>query len=625
MNILVAITHNIFSKKRKSLCIILFVALYWFFVAPNINYNLGNLFNPNLGYVNRSKDLSKVNINSIFRLQKFQHNGVNEKIRNAKFVKKHQIGYVSDVKKTRAKKGMEYSDVQLNGIENNGITCLDLQYNNTLEYLVNNEILQVDLKKMRRSLVYESNPNLAAFVRDNEKDMSEDEILRKRWYAFGSAAVWLENHDCYVTYTRIIYSIYDNREFSFSSVVAAQVYDADWNEIIDKRIPFNDVEIPVDVQQNVVALKKQLINYCSHLENHVDHENCITDSTENRSALQSKIDTILDQYSIKYPQVLQIPFELLDEWNGQEDPHVILRKDTTIEEPVIIYNTGFGKDGRRMQGFFPHRKDNNLVDFVFDESEGDTRAREKNWAPFFYPGDISSSTEDNPLGYIHFIYDFNPLEILRCSLSSGVCKFVFNSAMLGIERGDSSALRGATQYVPLPDILPQVKGKKMWLGFGKTHIDKCGCGSRFYRPVLNLLIEQDGIYHLELISPNIDFDIDVLGWSLKDTDCGGYNVLSPSSISNWAVVGQDPNTLEYEDYLTLTFSEADAVSKSVVIRGVVNYILGIYKQKNISDKFKLNKHMKGAIKKLSYCISKAAETECRAYGITHPELSEETN
>lgn len=582
------------------------------------------LINSNMGYVNKSKDLLKINVNNIFRLQKFKYNGVTERIRNAKYAKKYQIGYVSDLKNAKKRSASHSKNInKLNGITGNGLSCLDLQYNNTLEYFVDNDILQVNLKEVRRSLVYDSNPNLAAFVRNDEKEMSEDEILRKRWYAFGSAAVWLENHDCYVTFTRIIYSIYGNREFSFSSVVAAQAYDADWNEIFDKRIPFNDVEMPLDVQEKLNNLKKRLNGDCSGLQNHIDIENCITDTNKNKLKIQAEMDEILDEYSIKYPQVLPIPFELLDEWNGQEDPHVILRKDANIEEPVVIYNTGFGKDGRKMQGFLPHRKTNNVVDFTFDESEGKTRPREKNWSPFFYPGDVSSTSKGNPLGYIHFIYDYNPLEILRCSLTDGICKFVFKSDMLNIKRGDSTALRGATQYVALPDIIPQVKGKKMWLGFAKTHIDKCGCGSRFYRPALTLLIEQDGIYHLELVSPNIDFDIDVLGWSLKDTNCGGYNVLSPSSIANWAVVGQHSNSLGFEDYLTLTFSEADAVSKSVVIKGVLNYILGIYKQKDIPEKFKFNKNTKEAVKRLSYCVTDGAETECKRYGIAHPEPPKE--
>ena len=123
--------------------------------------------------------------------------------------------------------------------------------------------------------------------------------------------------------------------------------------------------------------------------------------------------------------------------------------------------------------------------------------------------------------------------------------------------------------------------------------------------------------------PNIDFGKAVLGWNLKDTDCGNYNVLSPSSISNWIIVNQDQKTKQFEDYMTLTFSEADAVSGQVTIRGVLNYVLQIYNQKEIKDTFTIDIDASAIVRKTSKCVDDGCRDECKRYGLEHPEPKKE--
>lgn len=192
-----------------------------------------------------------------------------------------------------------------------------------------------------------------------------------------------------------------------------------------------------------------------------------------------------------------------------------------------------------------------------------------------------------------------------------------------MEKKNSGSIIGGTQYIPLPGIIPGVRNKNIWVGFPKSHVEKCGCGSRFYRPLLSLMIEEDGIYHLELTTPNIYFGEDVLGWSLKDNLCGHYNVLSPSSINTWFIAGQEKESKKFTDYMSLTFSEADSVSKTVTIKGVLNYVLSVYGQKQLCDTFGISKEASSIVEKTAQCVRDALVFECKQYGVQHPEFKSE--
>lgn len=99
---------------------------------------------------------------------------------------------------------------------------------------------------------------------------------------------------------------------------------------------------------------------------------------------------------------------------------------------------------------------------------------------------------------------------------------IFNAETIGLDnsKGYFETIKGGTQYAPLPDILPQLENTHNWISSSKSHVNNCGCGTRFYRPALTVLVEINGIYHLKLIAPNIDFGKPIVGWNLKDTSCG---------------------------------------------------------------------------------------------------------
>lgn len=583
-------------------------------------------------FVERKADLLEVEISEQLKFQDWTKLGLEKSVKDYNFTKQVQLGFISNVNLNNLrelKRGNGNNDKNNNNNkpslynENQKLNedtyskiveCSDLMYNNTLEYYKFPTEMKIDFKAVRKTVLTANEPNAKEYTVADEKEMQEDEIISKRWFSFGAAPVWLESEHCYVSYTRVIYSKYSDRGWPYISIVYAQAYDKDWNELYNKRIFFRDVKMPQEVKDEVKGLKKELDSQrCNNVSKEgQEYQLCLANISSENAKLEERIEKIYDKYSIKYPTALKVPFDMEPIWNGPEDPHVILKKDAEGEEPIVIFNLKVGKP-KKMFAIMPHRKTNQLVEFALDNDK--LRGTEKNWAPFFYPNTKFSG--DNSIGFIYFIYDFNPIEIIRCSLLSGHCSFIFKATTLDMERGDTHIFRGATQFVALPNLLPQVRDTNIWVGFVKEHIDRCGCSQKIYRPVLTVLVEKNGIYHFELITPNIDFNESVLSWGLKDYKCDDYNVLSPSSIANWFITSQDSSTKKFEDYLVLTISEADAVSKVTYIKGVLNYILGIYKDTDINETFELTSNSKEIIEKTAQCVFDSGVNYCKKYGAQH--------
>lgn len=582
------------------------------------NFARGSTFVAHSFEVHKPIDLLDIDISEILKSQAWDKLGIDSQIESYNFTTKTQDGFVSNINIdaiknletgfTNDEDGLLLFDPEWKLFSHRYdkiVSCSHLRYSNNLEYYKFPTELNVDFKSARRDILDADDGNASAYSASDENMMQEDEILSKRWYSFGAAPVWLKDENCYVSYTRLIYSKFGDRTWSYISIVYGQTFDKDWNEITNKRIFFRDVKMPQEIKNKIRKLESEL--HSDKCEKSSDYRNC-----KDNSILQKKIDKLYDKYSIKYPTTFKIPFQVGQIWNGAEDPHVILKKDKEGEEPVVVFNLQV-QNGKKMNAYLPHRKHNYLVEFTLEH--GELRRSEKNWAPFFYP-DMEDSNNNFP-GFIHFVYDFNPIEILRCSLLTGLCNFIFQASTLNIEKGGTFIFRGGTQFVSLPDILPKVKNVNMWIGFMKEHVEHCGCGDRLYRPTLSLLIEKNGLFYLQLITPNIDFNEDVLGWSLKDNRCGGYNVLSPSSIANWYVLSQDPNTRKFEDYIALAVSEADSLSRMTYVKGVLNYVLGIYEQMDLKETFDIDRDTKHVIEKTAQCGYELAAQYCKKYGIEH--------
>ena len=131
------------------------------------------------------------------------------------------------------------------------------------------------------------------------------------------------------------------------------------------------------------------------------------------------------------------------------------------------------------------------------------------------------------------------------------------------------------------------------------------------------MIEENGIFHLELITPGIDFGIEPMDFGMTDQKCRDKNVLAPNSIVSWYINSQDTSTGSFEDYLTITASEADEITKRIVVKGLLNYILNIYTQKHINEHFPVDEHSNTIIDKTRQCVKERILDICKNYGLTH--------
>ncbi|KAL3232911.1 hypothetical protein RNJ44_04827 [Nakaseomyces bracarensis] len=445
--------------------------------------------------------------------------------------------------------------------------------------------------------------NLAHNLKDVKSMLSEDDVYapiiegtevdepgqafeKKQWFQFGAVTQWLEEHQCYIVYSRVIISQPAMREVGTISLINAQVYDKQWNEIKEKRIPYldappppQDLESRLEQIDNKYAVNKR----CDRSLESVEYDKCVQAKDIRISKAKKEKDELTSPYYITYPTVIKVPFffEKGGWFGGPEDPRMILRptKDGVME-PVLIYSIREDLEyhDRKMQIVLPHRKDLPVIRLKIDQ---EMPLFQKNWVPFLKEDDQGSATS---MGTIHVIVKTYPLHIAKCDLDSGMCKTEFDGKEeIPNNKYALDEFRGGTQFVRFPAVLPQLKGRKLWLGFLKNHVKNCGISEHFYRPHLAVMEEIEGKYYINLISSTIHFNDDVLGWDLKTQKAERNNVLSPGSIASWDILSQNRISKNYQDILRLTLSEADAVSNVVTIKGILPFIMNNYKKPGTLD------------------------------------------
>lgn len=363
------------------------------------------------------------------------------------------------------------------------------------------------------------------------------------WFKFSGSSIWLKDEKVHLMVSRVVYSptIRNNPIISF---LILQIYNPDLIEIKNKRLMYNNI-----LKNDLNRIK-------------IDYRN-------------TKDESLLDIISIKFPKIIEIDNLIINTElpKGPEDPRIILKesnKDITDYDPIIIFNMLDGisttkedelnrsifyisplqkpKDSQSSPSYKPIKFYSNDIKF---------NKIEKNWTPFF--DNLSNSNSNN---LIHFIYNSNPLIILDCNLQNGECIKSFKDdslASISDSIEEQFQLRGGTQLISISksilisylklinDNNKLIKDKnilnlknlskdfQIWVGFLKSHINNCGCGSNIYRPNLILLIKSNNIYNYQLISNSLDFGIDVLSWNLESTNCeeGLSNILTPNSIAFW--------------------------------------------------------------------------------------------
>ncbi|KAF7133883.1 hypothetical protein CNMCM5793_005349 [Aspergillus hiratsukae] len=248
---------------------------------------------------------------------------------------------------------------------------------------------------------------------------------------------------------------------------------------------------------------------------------------------------------------------------GPEDPRIILKEDVQGVEPIIVFNMIMNVTGnpRTMWIFKPF---SHLLTPLTIQGE-ERKLVEKNWAPFFYR---SSPTNSNlkPSEYLHFIYSFNPLQVLKCRVENGSCEWFYKQNIpdfLSLPHPNPNGeMRGGTNLVPIP--ISGGPSLQLYVGFPRTHVSFCKSGPT-YRPELVLLSGVDSSFHIAYASLATDFGNAVLDQNELDNPCttGGY--LIPSSILRWDLATR-------KDIMTLSFSVADNSTRIIRLSGMLRFV-----------------------------------------------------
>lgn len=456
------------------------------------------------------------------------------------------------------------------------------------------------------------------------------------WFKFSGSSVWLPGDKCYLYVSRYLYAP-KQRDYPIASLSRMQAFDENWKEIIGKRIRY------VDVERDEVKRVLQ-----KHLE--VDN------------------DVALDNISLKLPKFLNIPIKVIEGrrrlFFGPEDSKISYRKSNLMEdEPIITFNMLTQNDGRLMHAGFPLRKPKDDGIAIYKElrysgSFTGEEIVEKNWSPFY--DDTDAEHKMNSLGSAHFLYSMSDMLVLECDFDIGRCeKHILeaqekeNDAKDEKEgtkekeeakekeetkeeedttnsttsskhlspRGKKIFLRGGTNIIRIPDLLKKhiigdAKDLDMWFGLSKIHDSECSCGRSSYRPNFFILLRKNGIYTIDMLSTVSEFGITVIPWSGGNVDrCDGHpNILSPNSISFWDV--QKTET-KYTDFMAVTLSIADTEDVRVFIKGIADYITGIYGEKlDIDGTSYFNKYSNI----IEQCSLIASNQHCEEYTKLHPKI-----
>lgn len=500
--------------------------------------------------------------------------------------------------------------------------CHAISWKSRIHYSQERLPIEEDLVAARIKFVKEDKHlgKIVEELHNASKKETIEESVKKQWLRFGSSAQWLEDHQCYLVFSRIIVTEGGFKGAGKMSLVSAQAFDKDWNEIKGKRIPFIDTEIPDDLEQQLIAIDKKydLFKNCDEEDKTTyQYQVCVQSKQYMKEKAEEEKDELLGNYYRVYPTILKIPFAMEKKWfyKGPEDPKLILRTNKDgIQEPIVVYNIyDPTHQERMMQVVLPHRKISPVIPLI--EQDAIVVGRQKNWTPFIKDEDAGGQISR---GSLHMFSRAAPLQIVKCSLDTGYCKFVFDAAEYSKKDFEPNEIRGGTPLIKLPPVVPQLKGRNLWFGLMKGHIKECGISDRLYRPSLAILEEENGKYFFNLITDTLHFNTDVLGWSEKNFKADGYNVLSPNSVISWDVLSQNPETKSYDDYMQISVSQSDKGSYVIKMKGVLDFILQSYTKEGLNNNMDWESSgLEDRIELGGVCFRKHLRNYCEEYSKSH--------
>ncbi|KAI1619615.1 hypothetical protein EDD37DRAFT_642647 [Exophiala viscosa] len=403
-----------------------------------------------------------------------------------------------------------FQPIHLSGFSNHGVPgnamCDALRYNQTIgvqqSFYLHDNLTEV-------VLLTKSHPLVAYEVESYAKNSGHEDIDNETWARLSGSSVWLPEHAVFLSVTRVTFYPGGSLDWPTVSFLRGQVYDADWN----------------------------------HLE-----------------------DYILDWFGDKivFPLIFEIPFEWKENGAdpyGPEDPRVVLEDNVRGAEPVIIFNMQSNAPNW-FRAMWVYRPFSNFTTVLTIRNE-DRKDVEKNWMPFFHRVDAGLSS-NSPNEYLHFIYGFVPLRILKCHLLSGYCDWAYQQDItpeVAAGKESRGQLHGGTNFVSVPFDILQNPGIQLYVGFPRTSLIS-GCESRTYRPELMVLSSTGSSqFHIAYTSDALDFGAAILTPAARADPCGEGHILIANSISHW-------NRSAAQDIMTITFSVMDVTVQVARLEGL---------------------------------------------------------
>lgn len=515
------------------------------------------------------------------------------------------------------------SNIESNSGSNKKEMCKKATFSHEIFFSPEVQPIEEDLRALRERLM-ENDPRFDELFEDVAVDAGKtiEESIRDQWYQFGASAQWLEDYQCYLVFSRTLVTRNGAKGRPAVSLVTAQAFDRNWNEIFGKRIPYIDVTPPDDLDEQLEKIEKEfsIDEHCIGSENEQQLDECLKDVERSKKLLEKEKNKLISKYYMVYPTLIDIPFKVYlgNVWDGPEDPKISIRENEDgRKEPIVFFNMDSKVHGRSMYAVLPHRRF--LTSFPLYDVDQSIEGNQKNWSPFY---DESDSGNDFTRGYVHLVQSTSPVRIMRCSLDDGACNVTFDAKkVVGESEYQSSLVRGGSGFVRVPPVIPELAGRKLWVGLAKSHLPRCGISSTYYRPSLTVMEEINGTYYFSLFTDALDFNRSVRGWNRDRPNSAAYtNVRSPNSIIAWDVVSQDPDTLKYEDYMQISMSEADELSYVFVLKGVMNYLVESFNEKTVEDD--LDWHASDIAPRIDLsasCFIEGLYDQCEDYSKSHPD------
>ncbi|KAL5362982.1 hypothetical protein BJX96DRAFT_186505 [Aspergillus floccosus] len=357
---------------------------------------------------------------------------------------------------------------------------------------------------------------------------SYEEWVNSKWARLAGSSVWLPEQGVYFAITRVIYLPSGILHWPTMSFLRAQVFDEGWKELEDLTLNWNGNDIT-------------------------------------------------------FPATLDIPtpWEKGGGFFGPEDPRIVLEENVPGAEPVVVFNMRLQAEGWP-RAMYIHRPFSRFTTVLTIQNE-DRAMAEKNWAPFFLL-DSHSTTPVEPSRYLHFVYTMKPLCVLRCSLLSGDCDWVFkqevpDSATLPGGSHIDGNMHGGTNFVPVPT-RPSAR-LRLYASFPRTHIHGVCEENAIYRPELVILAVADGFgFSIAYASGPFDFGSGVLDEAARSNPCAEGHILIANSISRW-------EHRQGSDVMTLSLSVADRTVQIVHLYGLMKFLdeLPLFEayERNVTD------------------------------------------